>query len=306
MYHYVRPDAPGLPHFPYLALADFERQLESFGDCWGFVGREGFLDWVDGGPAPDGVLLTFDDGLRDHVDFVLPQLSARGLFGLFYVSSGPVTEGRFLDVHKLHLALGRIGGEATLDWLRARVPQTTAAFSGFDDGSSPYATQKADTATRFVKSLFNWKLPVDERSSLLDSLLVDAFDGSPPDWREYYLDDPDIRKISSAGMGVGAHGHRHIVPSLLSSEEQKKEVDASTAFLDTVGGSRNWGYCYPHGVPYAEAAITDAGYPFAFGVSPSDVEGTLRCEHRYDLPRHNCNAFAHGSVSYDVRPGLGR
>ena len=103
MYHYVRPSAGGLPHFPYLSLADFERQLDDFASDYGFVGREDFVRWVEGGPAPGGVLLTYDDGLRDHAEFVLPALQARGLFGLFYVSSGPAMAGR----HRLALPSAR-------------------------------------------------------------------------------------------------------------------------------------------------------------------------------------------------------
>ena len=57
MYHYVRPVAPDLPHFPYLSLADFDRQLDYFAGDYGFVSREAFTRWVAGGPAPEGVLL---------------------------------------------------------------------------------------------------------------------------------------------------------------------------------------------------------------------------------------------------------
>ena len=123
MYHYVRPCAEGLPYFPYLALANFERQLDAFANTYGFVGREAFVNWVQGGPAPDGVLLTFDDGLRDHRDFVLPVLRARGLFGVFYVASGPAITGRILDVHKVHLVLGRMGARAVLTWLEGNTPE---------------------------------------------------------------------------------------------------------------------------------------------------------------------------------------
>ena len=70
MYHYVRPNAKDLPYFPYLRLADFERQLDEFERAYGFVGRDAFLRWSEGGSAPDGALLTFDDGLRDHAEFV--------------------------------------------------------------------------------------------------------------------------------------------------------------------------------------------------------------------------------------------
>ena len=122
MYHYVRPSAPGLPHFPYLSLADFERQLDHFTKNYGFVSCRAFIDWVEGAPAPAGVLLTFDDGLRDHVDFVLPALHRRGLFGIFYVSSGPVLTRSLLDVHKVHLAVGCMGGPAALAWLKQMAP----------------------------------------------------------------------------------------------------------------------------------------------------------------------------------------
>ena len=60
MYHYVRPQAAGLPFFPYLALSDFERQLDHFEEAYGFVSTEAFTAWVDGAPAPAGVLHTFD------------------------------------------------------------------------------------------------------------------------------------------------------------------------------------------------------------------------------------------------------
>ena len=37
MYHYVRPCVEGLPYFPYLALADFERQFGRGAQCMGLV-----------------------------------------------------------------------------------------------------------------------------------------------------------------------------------------------------------------------------------------------------------------------------
>lgn len=123
MYHYVRPDAGTLATYPYLALRRFRPSAGSpewharSGDPGGFRA----LGW--GGPAPDGYLLTFDDGLRDHVDFVLPTLRRRGVFGLFYVPSAPTTDGVVLDVHKLHLALGHLGGPAVLARLEACHPQ---------------------------------------------------------------------------------------------------------------------------------------------------------------------------------------
>ena len=301
MYHYVRPRAEGLPHFPYLALADFERQLDTFASTYGFVGRQAFVDWVEGGPSPDGVLLTFDDGLRDHRDFVLPVLRERGLFGLFYVPSGPSITGRILDVHKVHLTVGRMGGRAVLTWLVANTPELLLRAGGED--ATAYAVQKSDPATKLVKHLFNWQLMKEERSAALDALLSHAFGGAVPRWDEFYLDREATRELSEAGMGIGPHSHMHEVASRLAPECQRKEIELSCAFVESVGGSRLWGYCYPHGVaasfsPETEKAVADAGCPFAFAVEASDITAPLAETRRFALPRHNCNAFPHGAVSY--------
>lgn len=104
MYHYVRQARPDLPHLPYLDVANFRRQRDYFEATYGIVDRDSFESWLEGGDAPAGVVLTFDDGLRDHIDIVLPVIKERGLFALFYACSLPILTERILDVHKVHLA----------------------------------------------------------------------------------------------------------------------------------------------------------------------------------------------------------
>jgi peptidoglycan/xylan/chitin deacetylase (PgdA/CDA1 family) len=306
MYHYVRPQSGGLPYFPYLRLADFERQLDFFARNHGFVSRDGFLKWRDGSsPAPQGILLTFDDGLNDHLEHVLPVLRRRNLFGLFYVTSGPPLTGQLLDVHKVHLALGRLGGEAALVWLKESAPDLLGPDVS-DDAASHYAAQTSDEATRFIKHLFNWKLSPAERRVALDGLFRHAFGGRPPDWRSIYLDDSGVRTLTEAGMGVGAHGHSHFIPAHLPVAEQRAEVTISCDYVDRAGGSRAWGYCYPYGSADAiseevREAVAAAGCPLAFAVEPADIDAAIASTPRYALPRHNCNMFPCGSVSFDRR-----
>jgi peptidoglycan/xylan/chitin deacetylase (PgdA/CDA1 family) len=307
MYHYVRPAADGLPYFPYLNLADFERQLDDFASLYGLVDRDAFVRWTEGGAAPGGVLLTFDDGLRDHVEYVLPALQARGLFGLFYVSSGPAVTGKILDVHKVHLALGRLGSQAAMAWLEDNAPECLPADdkgNGNGNGAiSLYAHQTSDETTKFLKQLFNWRLTAEERAGVLDALLDHAFAGSPPCWQDFYVDENGLRDLSDAGMGVGPHSHSHVVSIGLSQERQLEEVRLSCDFVEENGGSRQWGYCYPFGARSSfsqetERAVADAGCPFAFAFEARDIETPLADAGRYALPRHNCNAFPYGAVSY--------
>ena len=43
MYHYVRPAPEQLPHFRYLHVTDFARQLDWFADQYGFRDAGGIL-----------------------------------------------------------------------------------------------------------------------------------------------------------------------------------------------------------------------------------------------------------------------
>ena len=93
-YHYVRPDTLGLPHFRYLHIDDFRQQLDRFVANDDLVEREVFFRALESGAAPArGCVLTFDDGFKDHFDFVLPALEARGLWGIFYVPTGMYASG---------------------------------------------------------------------------------------------------------------------------------------------------------------------------------------------------------------------
>ena len=305
IYHYVRRETAGLPYFPYLRLEDFRRQLDWFAAKYGFVSRAEFEHWVNGGEAPEGVLLTFDDGLRDHLDQVLPEILVRDIWGLFYVASVPLVEERYLDVHKVHLAVGRLGGKVALQWLEVNFPELVERGRTIDCGSGAYGDQRSSDATRFVKRLFNWQLLPEERQEALDRFFNFAFDGLPPLWNSFYMDTAGIRKLLDAGMGVGPHGHTHAVLSLLDEDRQKQEILQSCDVLESLGGNRSWGYCYAHGIrdafsPASERIAAEVGCPFAFAMADQDVTKPLKQSDTFALPRHNCNRFPFGAVSYEA------
>ena len=145
MYHYVRPDAEGLPYFPYLSLADFERQLDEFERTYGFVGREGFFVGLKEAPLRRACfsLSTTACAITRNSFF---RRSVRGLFGLFYVPSGPISTGCVLDVHKLHLVVGKLGGKAVLGWLQADAPDLLSSVQDHGVAQSYFAAQTSDQA----------------------------------------------------------------------------------------------------------------------------------------------------------------
>lgn len=98
-YHAVVPDAsaeiPGSDPFYQISEAAFEAQLALLKErglrVLGLTDLQSFLQGED---PRDGVLLTFDDGHRSHVENVLPLLKRYGYTAVFFVSPALIgTEG---------------------------------------------------------------------------------------------------------------------------------------------------------------------------------------------------------------------
>lgn len=124
------------PHIESLHFDDFRRQL----------------DWLS--RLDRQVQLTFDDGLRCHLDIVLPEIESRNIWGFFFVPARSACDDRFCGIHALHhmIGTGQItrdvarevmahsrGGADVFDWLEC-VPELWLDSVGvLELAASPYA-----------------------------------------------------------------------------------------------------------------------------------------------------------------------
>jgi peptidoglycan/xylan/chitin deacetylase (PgdA/CDA1 family) len=302
MYHYVRPEPDQLPYFRYLHIQDFARQLDWLGERHGFVSRDAFELALATGEAPAGVVLTFDDGLADHHEHVLAELCKRGLFGFFYVCTSPLERGKLLDVHRIHLLLGRLGGQRALKRLAGRLREgmlSDAHRPEFHEAT--YANQDNDLATNTFKRILNYLISYDVRESILDELFGEEFGDEGIAARRFYLDADQIREMDRAGMVIGSHGVGHYVFSKLSLRRQREEITRSLAALSRILGKPVDTFCYPYGGRHTFTADTvallqEAGTRFSFDVNARDITSAdLAGPHA--LPRYDCNMFPNGMAS---------
>lgn len=302
MYHYVRPAPEGLPFFRYLHIDDFARQLDWFERHDRFVTREEFERASVTGEVPEGVVLTFDDGLADHYSYVLPMLLERRLFGLFYTCTAPLERQKLLDVHRIHLLLGRLGGHVASQRLCDCLnPEMLSDRDVTEFREATYTTQDNDRATTSFKRIMNYIISYEHRERLLDQLFTQEF-GDEGDARGFYLNAEQIREMDRRGMVVGSHGVNHYVFSKLPLEQQRDEIVRSFDSLGSLLGKRVATFCYPYGGrhTFTEETITlldRAGCLYAFDVNPRAVTATDLIENRQALPRYDCNRFPHGRAS---------
>ncbi len=301
MYHYVRPACPELPYFRYLDLEEFRKQLDYFGETLGFVSQDDFLATInDDAPAGEGVVLTFDDGVSDHYDHVLPELERRGLWGVFYVPTGMYQRRRLLDVHRIHCLLGHRGGPAMIEAARAIITDKMLSHAHVGEfRNQTYARQQNDAATTEFKRILNYYVSYAYREQLLDTLMQQVFSESEL-VDEYYVAPSKLADMQQRGMIIGGHSVSHPVFSKLADDEQRREIFDCLDFLeDATSGLRLRTFCYPYGGFHSFTATTErlldeAGCRFSLNVEARDAEtGDFR-NRRQALPRYDCNMFPHG------------
>ena len=302
MYHYVRRHDADLPHFTYLDVDSFERQLDYFSQHHRIASRADFEQSLKTcKPLQNTLVLTFDDGFADHYQYVRPALLARGLWGIFFVSTRPYTEGKLLDVHRTHYLLGRLGGAELLRRIRARLDDSMLQQERADLlRSQTYTRQNNSEAVTEVKRLLNYLIRSDRKEMLLDDLMHEVVTNEAALARGFYLSEEQIREMSQSDLAIGCHAHSHTLLSNLGRERQREEITVSTEILTRLtSGSLFRCFCYPYGGKHSYDEntlefVAATNYTSGFSVEPRDITEEDLMVHKFELPRYDCNEFLHG------------
>ena len=108
MYHYVRPivgtkyeGIKGLEFERFIEQLDYlskEYQVISAHELISAINEKDYI-------PENSVVLSFDDGYKDHFKYVFPELRKRRISGTFFPISRAVNQNIILDVNKLHYVL---------------------------------------------------------------------------------------------------------------------------------------------------------------------------------------------------------
>lgn len=306
MYHYVRPVPDDLPHFRYLHLDRFSRQLDWLSQRYPFPSRSEFMRQITSGEAVPGIVLTFDDALADHYEHVFPELQRRGLWGIFYVPTGMYETSKMLDVHRIHLILGRLGGANAMALLEGVVADHMLSHAHVEDfHRQTYTRQDNNAATDLFKRTLNYFISYQYRESVLDELMRHLLRKSGHSEAalvdRWYASPSQLRRMADAGMEIGSHGVNHFSMAKLPLQAQRSEIVRSFAFIEKALGERPRTFCYPYGgfhnfTAETEALLTEEGCLFSFNVEQRDVTDNDLRDHPQALPRFDCNQFPHGKA----------
>jgi peptidoglycan/xylan/chitin deacetylase (PgdA/CDA1 family) len=236
MYHYVRDGA----RVHARTVDEFHAQLEHIARNHTVVDLETVRSraWPE-----DACLLTFDDGLVEHLEVVVPALARRGLTGVFCPPGASVLERRVLDVQKSQFVLAASDDhEALARRIFELAPDARAL-------EVPLAHRYDPPETVLVKRLLQDALPEEERRRVLDTLFAELVADDERAFADgLYLDLEGVRELLAFGMEVAAHGWEHRRLALLDEEGQRDEIDGSLRLLEATGApTEAWAMCFAYG-----------------------------------------------------------
>ncbi|MHB8066495.1 MAG: polysaccharide deacetylase family protein [Desulfobaccales bacterium] len=220
-------------------------------------------------------VLTFDDGLKNHFDYVAPVLQEFGINALFFVNTMPWSENMLLPVHKAHLLSAafsylELSTEFEAEAQKRGVVRTI--------GQVEVATARSqykydDDATAQVKYYLNAVIPQSLRAEVLNAVFSRRLGADRDYVEQHYLSPQAARELYGLGHTVSAHTHCHLHLASASTTERHADLRQNIGFIQQlVTGNTSplsW-ISYPYGGPssYNDEVIADArALGFELGVT---------------------------------------
>lgn len=255
MYHYVRPiKSSEFPNLKGLELSSFRNQLDYFSKNYEFVTAEEVLMASKGllKIQDNSVWLTFDDGYKDHYEYVLPELKSRNIQGSFFPIADASQKNLLPDVNAIQFIIQTINNDDLLyEVLLESFINIDLSKNEFNkywietDKSSRYDSEK----TIFFKKMLQKILPEEQRRKIIDHLFNEVIGINQQDFcKKLYMSRDELKIMLEQGMFIGSHSTSHKWLDSLNYDSQLEEIDSSLEFLSSIGAQADdFIMCYPFG-----------------------------------------------------------
>ena len=198
------------------------------------------------------ILLSFDDGLKDHTEFVLPELNKRKLKGCFFPPGAAIIEDEILDVHSIHFILAKVKDKSIL----VSILNSLCLENGYNKKDLKNywnihgkIGQYDSREVVYFKRMLQFVLPLDLRKKITNFLFKKYLNISTSEFaKKLYMNKNDLNKLLESEMYIGSHSYNHYWLNTPNYQNQKKDIEKSLNFLKEIGAPiKNWIMCYPYG-----------------------------------------------------------
>ena len=197
----------------------FARQMQLIAAHFTVVSLKDFLSARSGASTlpRNAILLTFDDGFRDTVNYALPILASHGFHGMFSLVGCHLARESLAPLFKLdHRMGGRTAAGGAPDGEFRRMRQAVL-----------YGGKEArDVAEQLGISR------AEEREAV----------------ENLFIGPEDAAAMAQSGHEIAAHGWEHLMCSKLSEDDLSQDVRRTMKIIEQATGIRPEAFVYPYGM----------------------------------------------------------
>ena len=300
MYHYIRSFDNEFPYFKFLDFKNFKKQNNFFLKKKGFIK---ITDNIDEDYYKDKYLLTFDDGLKEHLK-VAKYLHNRNILGIFFIPSYQIIKKDFLPIHKIHLIFGKFNSSEIIDIyqkFKINFNKNKNVFRLFENQKKFLKKNKSqveDNKKIILKTILN---NIDQKKpETVNKIFNYCFNKKNQKniFKNFYLNSQDIKLLIRLGMKIGGHSYNHKILSALNNRQQLKNIKNPINFLSRITQTNIKYFCLPYGGRKSFNKKTlkilkQCKIDLCFNVESKNWKKNTD---KLLIPRYDCNEFAYGKV----------
>lgn len=230
-------------------------------------------------------LLTFDDGLKDHL-FIARELAKKKIKGCFFVPSGPILERSIIDSHKIQFVLASEALDVLVSYIKESHVKSACQFNiNLDEYfMSRWRNNVWKKEMIFVTRVLREHPDKIWRRQLLDDLFLKYVTSDTISFAaEFYLSYEDVEEIKSFGHIIGGHGHYSFDLRYEESVNVESELLSMSNFLLKINQNVKL-YAYANG-GYTDFVLKElVGLGFDFGFT-TEHRAIVDLERPFELPR---------------------
>ena len=299
MYHYVRNIKKSkFPNLKGLEFSDFRKQIIYLKKNFNILSNNQFIEILNSRKIPKkkSILLTFDDGYRDHFEYVFPFLKKQDVSAVFYPPIMCVRNKAVLDVNKIHFILAKEENrDKILDLIFLYVKKI------LNKNPQQIGIEKINLLSRYddkktilIKRLLQHHLPLPYRTKIVDKIFKHIVNYSEEEFSKIlYMNKNNIQELYKNNFSIGSHGYNHYWWEKINKNEQEMEIKKSIDYFKKIKVfDKNFSVCYPYGSYNLQTLNLLKKYKIKFALTTRvGSVNKKNIKKVYELPRFDTNDF---------------
>ena len=299
MYHYVRNIKKSkYPNLKGLEFSDFRKQIFYLKKNFNILSNNQFIEILNSRKIPKkkSILLTFDDGYRDHFEYVFPFLKKQDVSAVFYPPIMCVRNKAVLDVNKIHFILAKEENrDKILDLIFLYVKKI------LNKNPQQIGIEKINLLSRYddkktilIKRLLQHHLPLPYRKKIVDKIFKHIVNYSEEEFSKIlYMNKNNIQELYKNNFSIGSHGYNHYWWEKINKNEQEMEIKNSINYFKKIKVfDKNFSVCYPYGSYNLQTLNLLKKYKIKFALTTRvGSVNKKNIKKVYELPRFDTNDF---------------